>query len=89
MESHEALHKKIDQLLERQKIIEDKVTRLENEIHASQHLITEHDFIEVRFIFNISEGFQKFIFYLNSARSRVSRNKYFLKKYIWRPRTFA
>lgn len=53
MESNEALHKKVDQLLERQKNLEDKVTRLENEIHASQHLITEQDFIEVRFIIKI------------------------------------
>ena len=37
----------MDQLLERQKIVEDKVTRLENEIHASQHFITEQEFIEV------------------------------------------
>ena len=66
MESHEGLHKKIDQLLEHQKIIEDKVTHLENEIYTSQHLIIEHDFIEVRFILNFFKELRKLIFYLNS-----------------------
>jgi len=41
------LLKKMDLLLEWQKILEDKVTRLENELHINHSMITEHDFVEV------------------------------------------
>jgi cell division protein FtsB len=58
VEQNEELHKKIDQLIERQKIMEDKVTRLENEIHASQSLITEKDFVEVFSFRSISNVFK-------------------------------
>ena len=34
-------------MLEKQKILEDKVTQLQNDIHSANNSVTEKDFVEV------------------------------------------
>ena len=48
LEQNSTLISKVDLLLERQKILEDKVTNLEIELRGENNLITEQDFIEVQ-----------------------------------------
>ena len=38
---------KVNLVLEKQKILEEKFNRLENEIHNNSNLMTEKDFVEV------------------------------------------
>ena len=47
LKQNSTLISKVDLLLERQKIFEDKVTNLEIELRGENNLITEQDFIEV------------------------------------------
>jgi hypothetical protein len=47
VEQNQVLIKKVDQLIERQKNMEEKLNNLENELHVSQVFSTEKDFIEV------------------------------------------
>jgi hypothetical protein len=36
-------------MLEKQKILEDKVTQLQNEVHTANNSVTEKDFVEVSY----------------------------------------
>jgi hypothetical protein len=37
----------VDRVLERQKILEEKINQLEHEMHSNSNAVTEKDFVEV------------------------------------------
>jgi hypothetical protein len=47
IEQNSTLTRKVDLILEMQTVLEDKVTRLENELLGTQSLIKEQDFVAV------------------------------------------
>jgi hypothetical protein len=47
IEQNSALVRKVDLILEMQTVLEDKVTRIENELLGAQSLIKEQDFVAV------------------------------------------
>jgi hypothetical protein len=61
MQQNYELARMINQVIERQKSIEERLINLENDLHSSQTFSTEKDFIEVLNISKFFEGFQNIL----------------------------
>ena len=58
MAQNAELLKKVDLVLDRQKVLEDKIIDLENEFHSNRSVENEKDFVEVSNILKYFEVFQ-------------------------------